>query len=417
MPWRGRNAVVDGNGGSAGAGNETVKGMAGAGPVPRPALPEHLLDTWRRHDFLWLYDVTMGNPNGDPDNDGAPRVDPVDRHGIVTGVRMRRALRNWVAHVSRFEPEERRNKLKIYIEHGSVLNEKIRDAYVDLDLPTGQRVQRGIRAQNVRTELGDLHSAGLLPESFLYELEDSGEGATLTYGGELSGRELKLALDELGQDISSSTRSFIESVAREAGSPEKTRDRSEAARQQMDLNYWDVRTFGAVMSVGLDADRETGPIQIPDCKSVDPVTTIDLSITRGAVTREEDYEKRSTMGYRYILPYALYRAPGFYNPFYAERTGVSPEDLELFWNSLRDPWSIERSYSRGHMSTLSGAAGGGLHVFSHDHPLGNAPAHELFDRIRVSLKSGVEDPSGIEDYEISAGVDELPEGVTYTKLF
>lgn len=387
------------------------------GPAPRAELPEHLTEMWRRHDFLWLFDVSMGNPNGDPDNDGAPRLDPVDRHGIVTGVRLRRAIRNWVALVSRYEPEERRNRLKIYIEHGAVLNEKIRDAYVTLNLPTGQRAQREIRREDVRGEIGDLASAGLLPESFTYEVDLSGESATLAYAGELSGRELKLALDELGDALSPRTRSFIESLAREAGSPEKTRDNAEAARQQMDLNYWDVRTFGAVMSTGLDADRETGPVQIPDCRSVDPVTSLDLAITRGAVTREEDRENRSTMGHRYILPYALYRAPGFFSPTYAERTGISSEDLALFWNSLRDPWSTERSYSRGTMTTVSGARGGGLHVFSHDHPLGNAPAHELFDRVRVSLKDGVEDAAGIEDYEISTDLEGLPQGVTYTKLF
>ena len=380
-------------------------------------LPEHLTETWRRHDFVWLFDVAMGNPNGDPDNDGAPRVDPEDLRGMVTGVRLRRAIRNWVSFCRRYAPEDRRDRLKIYIEHGGVINEKIRGAYESLGLPVGERVERNIGRQDVREELAALSVTELLPEGFEYREVDTGERASLVYAGELGPRELKGALDELGESLSRRTRSFVEGIARDAGSPEKTRDKAEAARDVMSWNYWDVRTFGAVMSVGLDADRLTGPVQIPDCKSVDPVSVIEMAITRGAVTREEEYDKRITRGRRYILPYAMFRAPGFFSPFFAERTGMTEEDLALFWASLRDPWSLERSSTKGFMTTVSKSHGGGLHIFSHDHPLGNAPAHELFERLRVSRKPGVDVAEGIEDYEVSAEIKDLPRGVTYTQLF
>lgn len=230
--------------------------------------------------------------------------------------------------------------------------------------------------------------------------------------------ELRAALNELGDSITRRTRTFIEGLAREAGSPEKTRDKAEAAREQMDLNYWDVRTFGAVMSTGLDADRETGPVQIPDCRSVDPVTILDWTVTRVAITREEERDQKvSTMGNRYLIPYGLYVAYGFFNPIRAAKTGMDEEDLKLLWRPLEDPWSLDRSANRGYMSTVGGEDGGGLHVFSHDHPMGNAPAHRLFDRIQVSLKDRVDVPRGVEDYEIGANVDDLPPGVSYNCLF
>lgn len=388
----------------------TQQRIEDAGPAPRPDLADHLTDSGRRHDFVWLFDCTMGNPNGDPDNDGAPRSDPETRHGIVTGQRLRRAIRDWVAHAALFEPAERRNKLGLFVEHRGVLNEKIRDAYVALDLPTGRRVERAITRDDVRAEISDLASAGLLPDSFSYEVDASGENATLAYAGELTPTELKAVLDDLADSISRRTRGFIEAVARDAGSPQKTRDNAEAARAQMNYNYWDVRTFGAVMSTGLDADRETGAVQIPDCRSVDPITPLDLAITRVAITREEDRDKVSTMGNRHIIPYGLYAVYGFFNPLRAARTGMDDEDLELFWSALADPWSLERSANRGVMSTVPVEHGGGLHIFSHEHPMGNEPAHRLFDKVQVSLRDGVEVPRSIEDYEIVVDQDGISAG-------
>lgn len=392
-------------------GEETTRAMAQAGRANLSPLPEHLTQPWRRHDFVWLFDVTMGNPNGDPDNDGRPRIDPEDRYGIVTGVRLRRALRNWVSLFSRFEEPARRDRLKIHIEHGAILNDNIRGSYEDIGLATGQRATRNISNADVRRQIGDLAAAGLLPDSFTFEPGENADGASLTYSGELAHRELKAVLDDLGDAIAPGTRRFVDNLAKEARSPEKTRDRADAARRQMDVNYYDVRTFGAVMSTGLDADRETGPVQIPDCRSVDPIEIMDLAITRMAVTREEDAEKERTIGRRYIVPYALYRAPGFFSPFYAERTGLTSYDLEVFWNSLRDPWSIERSYARGLMTTVR------LHIFTHDHPMGNAPAHELLARVRASLKPDAEVPEGIDDYEISVDLEGLPAGITHHRLF
>lgn len=388
-----------------------------AGPLPAEPLPEPVTDPTTRHDFVWVFDCSMGNPNGDPDNDGAPRQDPETLHGMVSGQRMRRAVRNWVATASGFEPdEERRSRLKIYIEQRGVLNEKIRGAYRALDLPTGKKVERAISDEAVRGEISDLDSAGLMPEGFAYTIDPSGENARLAYAGELTPDELKRALDGLEGDLTRKTRNFIQALAREAGSPEKTRDNAEAARGWMNHNYFDVRVFGAVMSTGLDADRETGPVQIPDCRSVDPVTVMDLTITRVAITREEERDdKLSTMGSKYLIPYGLYVAHGFFNPLQAEQTGMTSEDLALFWRSLKDPWDQERSSSRGEMVTR------GVHVFSHEHPMGNARAHELFDLVGYRLKDGADAPREFEDYDALRGAEEirsgLPRGVSYAKLF
>jgi CRISPR-associated protein Csd2 len=196
---------------------------------------------------------------------------------------------------------------------------------------------------------------------------------------------------------------------------EDDRDKVDEARQWMCQNFYDVRAFGAVMSTSkYNCGQVRGPLQLTFARSVDPVVPMDLSITRVAVTREEDAEKKETeMGRKALIPYGLYQGRGFYNPMLAEKTGFAGDDLSLFWKALEMGWELDRSASRGMVALR------GLLVFSHESALGNAPAHRLFDRIRFDEPREDADPArSFDDYRERLSIDDtdLPDGVTLTRV-
>jgi len=298
------------------------------------------LDSERRHDFVLLFDVMDGNPNGDPDAGNLPRVDPETMQGLVTDVSLKRRVRNWVDIVKGDEAP-----YKIYVQsRGVALNRLHQDAY-------------------------------------------DAEGLKST------------------------------------GSKQKRED-VDTARQWMCDNFYDIRTFGAVMTTGVNCGQVRGPIQLTFARSFDPITPLDLAITRVAVTRSEDADvvesadknqegkggKTTEMGRKPIVPYGLYQAHGFFMPFLAKRTGFSAEDLIVLWKALQSMWDIDRTSSRGLTSCR------GLYVFSHDNPLGNAPAHKLFERVAVKLKDGGKPPRAFEDYMVTVDHGDLPDGITLTTL-
>lgn len=193
------------------------------------------------------------------------------------------------------------------------------------------------------------------------------------------------------------------------------------ARAWMCQNFYDIRTFGAVMTTGVNCGQVRGPVQLTFARSIDSVVPMDVTITRVAVTRPEDAQvvvgeegqtsgKQSEMGRKAIVPYGLYRAHGFYNPHFARETGFSSDDLELFWKALQFMWDFDRSAARGMMSCR------GLYVFSHESALGEAPAHQLFGRIEARLRDGVEVPRRFDDYAVNVNDAELPDGVTLSRL-
>lgn len=294
------------------------------------------LDTKRRHDFILFFDVTDGNPNGDPDAGNLPRVDPETMQGLVTDVAIKRKVRDWVDALRGDE-----GAYKIYVQSGEALNTKHRRAYEALDLEsTGSK-----------------------------------------------------------QDLQS----------------------VERARAWMCQNFYDIRTFGAVMTTGVNCGQVRGPMQITFARSIDPIVPVDVTITRVAVTRERDAEvvvgeegsvsgKQTEMGRKAIVPYGLYRAHGFYNPHFAEKTGFTEEDLTLFWEALQRMWDLDRSAARGMMACQ------GLYIFSHDSILGNAPAHRLFERVRTRLRGDVSVPRRFGDYEIQLTEKPLPPGVVLSRL-
>lgn len=187
-------------------------------------------------------------------------------------------------------------------------------------------------------------------------------------------------------------------------------DAVDEARAWMCRNFYDVRTFGAVMSTGINCGQVRGPVQFTFARSVDPIISQEHSITRMAVATEAEAEKQGgdnrTMGRKHTVPYGLYVVHGFISSFLAKQTGFSEDDLELLWQALAQMFEHDRSAARGEMNTR------GLYVFKHDSELGNAPAHSLFDRIKVQRKDGIEVARSFQDYNVTVNDQNLPSGVT-----
>lgn len=284
-----------------------------------------------RYDFVLLFDVKDGNPNGDPDAGNLPRLDAETGHGLVTDVSLKRKVRNFVGLV-----KGDASPYEIYVKEKAVLNK------------THERAYEGIGKSDL-----------------------------------LKGDEKK----------------------RKGG------DAVNEARDWMCKNFFDVRTFGAVMSTGVNCGQVRGPVQLTFARSLDPILAQEHSITRMAVATEAEAEKQEgdnrTMGRKHTVPYGLYVAHGFVSSFLAKQTGFSEDDLELLWQALGQMFEHDRSAARGEMATR------GLYVFKHDSELGNAPAHALFERITVSKNTDV--PRGFGDYTVAINDADLPTGVTLVR--
>ena len=281
-----------------------------------------------RYDFVLLFDVKDGNPNGDPDAGNLPRVDAETGQGLVTDVSLKRKVRNFVGLLHGEQPP-----YEIYVKEKAILNKQHERAYQAIP-----------------------------------------DGAAI-----LAGDDKK----------------------RKGG------DKVEEARQWMCQNFYDVRTFGAVMSTGINCGQVCGAVQMTFARSIDPVIASEHSITRMAVATEKEAEKQDgdnrTMGRKFTVPYGLYVAHGFVSAHLADQTGFSETDLELLWQALAEMFEHDRSAARGEMATR------GLYVFKHEGKLGNAPAYSLFERIKAEKQ--VEVPRSFKDYMVTVDADNLPNGV------
>lgn len=283
-----------------------------------------------RYEFVFLFDVKDGNPNGDPDAGNLPRVDAETGQGLVTDVCLKRKIRNYVGMVKSEEPP-----FEIYVKEKAVLNRNHERAYKEFDLK---------------------------PES------------------------KKL--------------------------PKKEED-AKKVTEWMCGNFFDIRTFGAVMSTEINAGQVRGPVQLNFARSVEPVVSAEHSITRMAVATEKEAEKQSgdnrTMGRKFTIPYGLYRCHGYVSANLARQTGFDEEDLALLWDSLVNMLDHDRSASRGEMSPC------GLYVFKHESAIGNAPARKLFDLIDVNRVN--EGPArSFKDYSVVVDESGLPSGVTLERI-
>lgn len=297
----------------------------------------------KRYDFVLLFDVQDGNPNGDPDAGNLPRVDAETGMGLVTDVCLKRKVRNFV-QLTKAE----KSPYDIFVKEKAILNNKIAAAYKSLGI--------------------DLDS----------DPKDPSDGKKRRDKGEAQGSEVS------------------------------------KGRAEMCKTYFDIRSFGAVLSTGANAGQVRGPIQMTFARSVEPVVVLEHTITRMAVTTEADAEKQGgdnrTMGRKFTIPYGLYRAHGFVSAHLANQTGFSEEDLSLFWTALEQMFEHDRSAARGMMSCR------GLVVFQHGTALGNAPAHSLFDRVLVQRSSASNGPArSFKDFDVVLNRTELPAGVEAIK--
>ena len=280
-----------------------------------------MADIQNKIDFVYIFDVQDGNPNGDPDAGNLPRVDAETGMGLVTDVCLKRKVRNYVQVAKNCE-----NGYDIFIKEKAVLDNLVEKAY----------------------------------------------------------------------DFSEVT-----SAAKE--------EKKNVAKKVMCDYYYDIRTFGAVIATSGKQDQVRGPIQMTFARSIDSIATLEHSITRMAVTKEADLEKERTMGRKATVPYGLYVCHGFISANLAKQTGFSEEDLNLFWEALKNMFDVDRSAARGLMSAQK------LIVFKHDSVLGNAPANKLFDLVKVE-KNCEDAPRKFADYEVTIDKSKLPAGVTIEEM-
>ncbi|MBQ6259975.1 MAG: type I-C CRISPR-associated protein Cas7/Csd2 [Firmicutes bacterium] len=284
-----------------------------------------------RYEFVILFDVENGNPNGDPDAGNMPRLDPETGYGLVTDVCLKRKIRNYVETA-----KEGCEGFRIYVKDGVPLNRSDKEAcdYV------------GVEADKLK--------------------------------------EAKKKDDRLDEKL----------------------------RDFMCRNFYDIRTFGAVMTTfvkgALNCGQVRGPVQLGFSRSIDPILPQEVTITRTAITTEADAEVKGTeIGRKYIVPYALYRCEGFISANLAKKTtGFSDDDLSLLWDAILNMFENDRSAARGKMAVRE------LIVFKHDSELGNAPAHKLFELVNVKKKEDVVIPRAYTDYSVEICEEKVPQGVT-----
>lgn len=286
-----------------------------------------------RYDFVILFDVENGNPNGDPDAGNMPRIDPETGYGLVTDVCLKRKIRNYVETV-----KENDENYRIYIKDTVPLNRSDADA---------------IKALGISEDLK--------------------------------------AAKKSDPDIDRRLRNY------------------------MCEHYYDIRTFGAVMTTfvkgALNCGQVRGPVQLSFARSVDTIIPQEVTITRVAITTEADAEKKGTeMGRKYIVPYALYRAEGYVSANLARKTtGFSEDDLQLLWEAILNMFENDHSAARGKMAVRE------LIVFKHSSELGNAPAYKLFDAVTVQRKDPTTPARSYRDYTVTVS-DTLPEGVSCERM-
>ena len=289
-----------------------------------------------RYDFVLLFDVINGNPNGDPDAGNSPRIDPETGHGLVSDVCLKRKIRNFISLVQRDLNDGPTEGFDIYVKEKAILNNQHQRAYDALKLDPKAKVEKGKPTNEER------------------------------------------------------------------------------ARGWMCQTFFDIRMFGAVMSTGVNAGQVRGPVQFAFARSVDPIVALEQSITRMAVTTEEESTKQDggnrTMGRKEIVPYALYVAHGFISPQLAAQTGFSIDDLQLLARALDGMFEHDRSAARGEMSTR------GLWFFKHESLLGNARASQLFDLVEVCRRDDTRPPRQFRDYDVVIHRDRLPKGITVLEL-
>jgi CRISPR-associated protein Csd2 len=347
-----------------------------------------MADLNNRIDFVYIFDVKDGNPNGDPDSGNLPRVDAETGMGLVTDVCLKRKVRNYVQVIS-----EGKEKYDIYVKEKAVLGRSHVAAFKALGYVLGEESQHEIPKNILEEMMGISLCEGLS----ITETDD------IYYLVVESDADKKTIKDwSKDSDLSKESKKFITDSIKGAKTRKQTPEETEGGRKWMCSNFYDIRALGAVLSLksAPNCGQVRGPIQFTFARSVDPIVTSEHSITRMAVATEKEAEKQGgdnrTMGRKATVPYGLYVCHGFVSANLAKQTGFSQEDLDLFWEALKNMFDVDRSAARGLMSAQK------LIVFKHDSVLGNASANKLFDLVKIEKKcDGV--ARSFSDYQVTIG--------------
>jgi CRISPR-associated protein Csd2 len=349
-----------------------------------------------RYDFVLLFDVQDGNPNGDPDAGNLPRLDAETGQGLVTDVSLKRKVRNFVGLTKRNADDAYEDGYDIYVKEKAVLGHAHVEAFKKLDISLGEE-----KIVEVPADLQDAARDTPLPDGIERITDDEGL-LSLRLSAVLDKAEVTEWLKDNKDDpaLDKKVFKFVEKAIKGTKSRKPTRDETERGRAQMCRDFFDIRTFGAVLSLKTapNCGQVRGPVQMTFARSIDPIIAAEHSITRMAVATDAEAEKQQgdnrTMGRKHTVPYGLYRGHGSVSAFLAKDTKFSQADLELFWQALEQMFEHDRSAARGQMATR------GLYVFKHDSALGNAPAHKLFELIRIRREDPAAPPRAISDYSI-----------------
>lgn len=359
-----------------------------------------------RYDFVMIFDVKDGNPNGDPDAGNLPRIDPETGMGLVTDVCLKRKIRNYMTLISidkeKFDP----NKHDIYVKEKAVLGRAHVEAFQSLNIALGEESKKPI-PENILGLLEDFD----LPDGLRIEEGETEDIQNLVIAFDADVKAIKEYLKEAEPD--KNVKKFITDSLKGVKSRKPTAEETEKGRGYMCKRFFDIRTFGGVLSLksAPNCGQVRGPVQFTFGRSVEPIVALEHSITRMAVATEKEAEKQQgdnrTMGRKFTVPYGVYRAHGFISSHLASQTGFDQSDLNLLWEAIENMFEHDHSAARGEMNLRK------LIVFKHDSALGNAPAHKLFDLVEIKRAGSLDAPARQwADYDVSIDRDKLPKGVT-----
>jgi CRISPR-associated protein Csd2 len=355
----------------------------------------------KRYDFVLLFDVKDGNPNGDPDAGNLPRIDAETGMGLVTDVCLKRKVRNFVQIA-----KQGITNYGIYVKEKAVLGRAHTMAFNSLGIALGEE-SRKLVPENIRGILEEY----ALPEGMSIEEDDNGPVLLIAADADVKAIKAYFKESKPEKDL----KKYLEDSLKGVKARKPTADETGKGREWMCSHFYDIRSFGAVMSLksAPNCGQVRGPIQMTFARSIDPIVALEHSITRMAVATEAEAEKQGgdnrTMGRKYTVPYGLYRSHGFISANLAAQTGFNEDDLSLFWEALEKMFWEDHSAARGEMNTRA------LIVFEHDSALGNAPAHALFERVTTKRIDMTKPARAFEDYQISIDEANLPTGVKLIK--
>ena len=337
-----------------------------------------------RYEFVLLFDVKNGNPNGDPDGGNLPRIDPETGHGITTDVCLKRKVRNYVDLVKNNE-----SPYEIHVREGAYLSEHHRRAHKALD---DEKLYIAV-PDDLIPELRDYQN---YPEGVGFE----NEGVFLRLGSDID--KAKKAVGKL-KDISDAAKAKLKELFVDS--------KEVVAKKWMCKNFFDVRTFGAVMSTGdKTCGQVRGPVQLTFARSIDPIVGLDVAMFRTAAVSVDKPDDKGLGARKAVVPYGLYRVHGFISAPLAKQTGFSEDDLKLFWDALMNMFDHDRSAARGEMAARK------LIVFKHGSELGNAPASKLFDLVTVEKNCGDAPPRSFAHYTVTVDEANVPARVELIEM-